>query len=46
MTKPEQTDPESIKPTPNTIWLTPDIVQAIIDAEQIFEDIENELKEG
>lgn len=41
------TDKQTKTPsTPAVIWLTPDVVQAIIDAEEIFEDIENELQEG
>ncbi len=27
------------------IWLTPEVVQRIIEADEIFEDIENELQE-
>jgi len=31
---------------PNYIWLTPEVVASIIEAEEIFEDIEDELQEG
>jgi|TARA_R110000772_G_scaffold29399_1_gene73457 hypothetical protein len=33
------------KPIEAKIWLTPEVVQQIIEADEIFEDIENELQE-
>ena len=42
---PDKKEPE-VKPMPNYIWLTPEVVQRIIEADEIFEDIEDELQEG
>ena len=34
----------TVKSTEAKIWLTPDVVQRIIEADEIFEDIEDELQ--
>ena len=47
MTQETETKPEEqTQPMPTDIWLTPEVVQAIIEATEIFEDIENELQKG
>ena len=44
---PEENTEETVQPIVNTIWLTPQVVQRIIEANDILEDIDDdELQEG
>jgi len=44
MTQTNEQKETEVKPTKAEIWLTPDVVQRIIEADEIFEDIEDELQ--
>jgi len=44
MTQTNEQKEKQVKPTEAKIWLTPDVVQRIIEADEIFEDIEDELQ--